>query len=512
LQDYWTTANPYGSLTIGGMADAIEVLHPNPKIYFIPKQNALEGYNDQFGDKIYFIEERLSDGLGNIESLGGSDKLISSLDLYEELRDDREDIKIDEALYIRTRLFDNLIGDWDRHDDQWKWAEIENKDGTKLYKPIPRDRDQVYSDFDGVVLGALTAFAPPLRFMQRYDEDYESFKWFNDAGDDVDLAVLTNHTKADWLREARFIKENLTEEIIEKAFENIPEEMDQDKVQRVKKALKGRLANIESNAENFYEYLISYVLVVGTSKTDRFVITRLPEGKTRVEGYRVKKANKEEKFWDVTYDNKVTNEIWVYGLDDDDIFQVEGDRNKNIHIKIIGGNGNDIYTAVNRRNVKVYDQKSKPNTFTTKVPKKLSDDYDTNTYYFKNHRRDVSTFYPVVGYDPDNGFALGGTYNFTKNSLLKDPFTDKHQFSATYFFETSGVDLSYKGEYAGIFNKVNLGLDVGFSSPNYTENFFGIGNETIDGEDVFGLDYNRVRMQTLSFAFFNYERLPRQYI
>jgi hypothetical protein len=29
----------------------------------------------------------------------------------------------DEDEYIKARLFDMLIGDWDRHYDQWRWAE-----------------------------------------------------------------------------------------------------------------------------------------------------------------------------------------------------------------------------------------------------------------------------------------------------------------------------------------------------------------------------------------------------
>jgi hypothetical protein len=33
-----------------------------------------------------------------------------------------------------------LIGDWDRHYDQWRWAEY--KKGQVIYRPIPRDRDQ----------------------------------------------------------------------------------------------------------------------------------------------------------------------------------------------------------------------------------------------------------------------------------------------------------------------------------------------------------------------------------
>jgi hypothetical protein len=35
-----------------------------------------------------------------------------------------------------------LIGDWDRHYDQWRWAEYKKK-GQVIYRPIPRDRDQV---------------------------------------------------------------------------------------------------------------------------------------------------------------------------------------------------------------------------------------------------------------------------------------------------------------------------------------------------------------------------------
>ena len=56
------------------------------------------------------------------------------------------------------------------------------------------------------MLGALTTLSPPLRFMQRYNGKYKHTKWFNDAGDDVDLSVLERHTQEDWLREAKVYK------------------------------------------------------------------------------------------------------------------------------------------------------------------------------------------------------------------------------------------------------------------------------------------------------------------
>lgn len=499
LQDYWTTANPYGGLTIGDLADAVGILHPNPKLYYIPKQKALGDYNANYGDNIYFIEERLSEGQEDVVSLGQGDKIINTLELFEELRK-KDPVTIDERLYIRTRIFDNLIGDWDRHADQWKWTETKDESGETRYRPIPRDRDQVYSDFDGFILGALTTLTPPLRFMQRYDEDYNHVKWYNDAGDDVDLAVLKNHKREDWIEEAQFIKTNITDEIIEKAFLNLPPEINPEKVARVKKALKGRLENIEENANDVYEYLSRCVLVTGTDKDDFFTITRMPDGKTRIVGQRNIKGEKGDTFWDVTYTRNDTKEIWIYGLADDDTFKITGEGNKRIHIKIIGGNGNDTYEAVNPKNIKIYDHKKEENTFKTPVSKMLSDNYDLNTYYFKKHRRDLSNFRPLLGFDPDDGLGLGVMFNYQKNSLVRNPFTDDHHIGFTYFYETSSVDISYSGEFAFVLDKVNLGIETEYSSPNYTNNFFGFGNDSENLEDTLGRDFNRVRTRRLSFS------------
>ncbi|MFS4493479.1 phosphoesterase [Maribacter sp. 2308TA10-17] len=498
LQDYWTTANAYGALTIGDLADAVGILHPNPELYYLPKQKALGYYNKDYGDKIYFIEERLSEGQEDVASLGNSDEIISTLKLFEELRK-KENLEIDQQLYIRTRLFDNLVGDWDRHADQWKWA-VTKKGGKTTAKPIPRDRDQVYSDFDGFILGAVTALSPPLRFMQRYDSDYNSVKWYNDAGDDVDLAVLKNHTQEDWIKEARFIKNNITPDIIEKAFANLPPEIDQEKVARNKEAFKGRLANIEENAINLYKYLKKCLLITGTDKKDLFVITRMDKGVTKIQGYSIMKNGDKRLFWDVDYNRKDTKEIWLYGLADKDRFEVKGRGTNPIHLKIIGGNGNDTYNVENRNSIKVYDHKTVPNTFETPVSKMLSDNYDMNTYYFKKHRRDISNCTPLFGYDPDNGVGLGLQYNYQKNSLVRNPFTDNHHIGLKYFFETSGVDVYYSGEFAHVFDKVNFGLSAQFTSPNFTNNFFGFGNETINRDDELDLDFNRVRIQQWSLS------------
>jgi hypothetical protein len=41
-----------------------------------------------------------------------------------------------------------MIGDWDRHEDQWRWAPEKTEKGKK-YLAVPRDRDQVFYSSDG---------------------------------------------------------------------------------------------------------------------------------------------------------------------------------------------------------------------------------------------------------------------------------------------------------------------------------------------------------------------------
>jgi len=498
LQDYWTTANPYASLTVADLSDAIAIYHANPQLYYIPKQKALGEYNEDFGDAVYFIEEQARDGWGSFDGFGKHDKIIGTEDLIEKL-ERKDKVAINESLYIRSRLFDNVIGDFDRHHDQWRWTEEKRDDGTLYYSPVPRDRDQAYSDFDGLIIAGITALNPPLRFMQRYDGNYGSVRWFNDAGDDVDRVVLKNDTEEDWVREARTIKEKLTESIVNNAFSKFPEGTDKDKEEKIKKALLERVDKIEDQSRLLYRYLKSRLMITGTNKEDWFVVTRKPDGITNIKGYRVQQGEKGTLFWDVDYNHSVTKEIWLYGLDDKDIFEVTGNGNHEISIKIIGGQNNDIYRIENRDNIKVYDQKSKPNTFEAPVAKVLSDDYDLNTYDYMKGRRDLSQIMPMLGFNPDGGLGIGAGYMYTKNSLRRNPFTAKHNIKGLFYTATSGVNLDYSGEFAHVFQNVNFGVKAGFTSPNFTYNFFGFGNNTPNYKDE-GMDYNRVRVSTIYVA------------
>jgi len=493
VKDYYTTAHPYAPFTVAELSEPLGILHANPKIYYVPKQINLGRFNEAYGDKLYMLEEHVGDENKSFEAFGDSDDILSTADMLLELQDDK-DVKIDEDEYIKARIFDMLIGDWDRHEDQWRWSEYEQEDGTKIYQTIPRDRDQAFPKYDGFLVGLLKIGVPDLRVMQSFDEDLKNTKWFNKAGYPLDKNFINRASWEDWEQQAKFIQQELTNEKIDKAFANLPDDVKDETTEEIKETLKKRRENLVTITRDYYDYFKKFETVIGTNEDNKFTITRKENGETEImieeEG---------EEIFNNTYKKDETKEIWIYGLDGDDEFIVEGDGDNYIKLKILGGEENDIYDFENKRSTKVYDYKSKKNTLKNVGAKRLTDAYETNRYDPNKYIYSKNVALPSVGFDPDAGFKAGVTNTFTKYGLVNNPFSAQHTVSANFFSATSGFEFKYYGEFAHIFNNWNLGIDARYTSPNYAINFFGVGNETEYDNDI-DMDFNRVRISQWHFA------------
>ena len=502
LSDFYTGSHPYAPFTIGVLSDAVEIFHTNPVLYYVPKQNALQDFNEDFGDELYMIEEHTSEG-HDIESFGKAKKIESTDDLIKNLRED-EKYTVDKKAYIRARLFDMMIGDWDRHVDQWRWAEFKDKETGKIvYKPIPRDRDQAFSIMgDGPLMNLATRIVPGLRLMEGFTEEIRSVKGFNSSPKTfvLDMAILPVTELGLWEEQATYIQKQINQEVIDKAFMSFPEEIQDETVDRIKKVLLARKSNLITTAREYYNIINKFGVVIGTDKDDYFTINGLADGKTEVIGQRIKGGEKADTFFRKTYDRAITKEIWIYGLDDDDIFETSG--KSNIRVRIVGGQNNDTYKIASGSGVHIYDYKSKKNNFddASKARIHRSDDYNTNTYLFSKLKSSFNQFIPTIGSNPDDGFRIGFSNIYTFNGFKQNPFTQQHTVNASFYFATTGFDIGYKGEFAQFIGNANLELDAKFTSPNFSINFFGFGNETVNLDDDLELDFNRVKIQTLKFS------------
>ena len=497
VQDFYTTAFPYGTFPAGRFMDALNIYHPNSDLYYVPRQEALGIFNREYGDELYMFEAHVGGENKDLDIFGKPDDILNTSDLYQEVRESK-DAYVDEDMFIRARLLDMLLGDWDRHEGQYEWAEFENEEGEKRYVPIAKDRDQVFPKMDGFALSMLRLAFPAFRAMEDYSPTVKKPKWFNIAGYPLDKAFIRNAKWEDWEKQVKIIQENISDEVIQEAFNTLPEGIAEDPyVAEIKETMKARRGNLKEIAREYFRHLTEFDVFTGTDDDDKFIITRKPEGITTIEMKNEDGELKAQK----TYDSNLTREVWIYGLDGDDEFQIVGKGSNLVPLKVIGGEENDIYDFQNTRKAKLYDYKSKDNTIKTPGAKKmLVDSYDINNYDPKKKKIRQFTVFPGADFNSDQGFSLGVKTTYTTYGLVRNPFTAQHNVSTNYYFATRGYDIGYYGEFAHIFHNWNLGIDAYYSSPNYVINYFGTGNDTEYDPDDVSKDYNRVRIQKWSFA------------
>ena len=492
--DFYTAAHPYAFFVVPDLSHAAGVYHTNPKLFYIPKHKYLGDYNTDYGDELYMIEERPEENYSDEKNFGYADDIESTHDIINKIRKD-EKYKIDENSYIRARLYDMLLGDWDRHQDQWRWAQFNQDNGDKLFKPIPRDRDQVFSNFDGALLDIMKVLSGSTKQLQVYDAELKDIKWMNSAGIKLDKVLIQNSDKEAWLKQAQYLMDNITDEVIETAFSKVPQEARDESLAEIKGLFKGRKDNLIDITERYYNYLNELVIVTGTDKDDYFEINRISDNQTNVKISRIIDGKKGEVLVNRTYNKNITKELWIYGLDDDDVFEVTGKANNLIFTRIIGGQNNDTYIIKNGRRVSVYDHESKPNTVQENNGAKINftDIYNNNLFDFNKSIVKTGSITPSLAYNPDDGISVGISMLKTTKGFQRNPFSQQHRFKGGYFFATDGFSVHYDGEFANLYKDWNLHVAGQITSENFTNNFFGFGNETLNNKDVLELDFNRVK-------------------
>lgn len=497
---YYTAANPFGALVVAPLADSIGVYHANPKIYYVPDQPALGKYNDGFGGELYLLEERPDENWSTLSSFGNSERIVGFNKVLEELEEDHKAV-IDQRAVLRARLFDMVLGDWDRHYDQWRWAEIDNdNDDIDFYRPVPRDRDMVFSTYDGFLPSILKYTVPFFRAAHNYEAEVkpDRVKWLNYQARGFDKIFLNKMTWSDWQAEAAFIQNNLTDQAIDTGLRELPPAIYQELHKELSEKLKKRRDNLLKFARAQYAALSDVIEVIGTNKQNLFKVTRLPK-KVEVVVYE-KDDNKEIEIYRRTFLKTITKEIRLYGLDKDDEFIIDGEVKNGILIRCIGGFEEDTFVdrsfvKGNKRKTKFHDAEFGKNFF----EKGREGDIETsarpevNAFLKEDINYNYGLPFPSFSYNPDNGFTLGMQMTFYEYKF-------KHQniftFKGAYSFGNQAVDLGFTGDYKNLFDQYDFLIEAQAQLPQYTFNFFGLGNETVfpNGQD---LDFYRIHQKKI---------------
>ncbi|WP_169788175.1 BamA/TamA family outer membrane protein [Rufibacter tibetensis] len=499
VKDQISASHPYGALVVPALAGAVGVYHTNPKYFVIPDDPRFGRYLKGFANTIGMFEERPDEDMSDMASFGNSKNVVGTDKVLENTREDQND-EVDQLSVLRSRLLDFFVADWDRHDDQWRWAEFKKDGKGKLYKPIPRDRDQAFFVNQGVIPN-IASRRWILPKVQGFDESLRDIKGFNFNNRYFDRYFLTELEREDWVAMADSVRAGLTDEAIEKAVRQLPQEIQQVSGARLANTLKARRAYIKRDAEDYYEFLAHKVDVVGTDQDERVEVLREPGGSTLVTMYKKGDEDSKNPLYRRRFIPNETREIRVYGLGGADDITVRGQSAEGIRVRVIGGEGQDKITDSSsvvglRRFTYVYDNPSGAQLQLGPESRNLTRLRNTPVYDRRSFTYNYLGPLASVEYNRDDGLLLGGGVLLKTQGFQKQPYGMMQRLVGSYAFNTQ----SFLVDYAAHFPKLRMGLDVkvnvNFKSPGYSENFFGLGNETPYNPDI-DIDYYRFRSAQL---------------
>ena len=486
VQDGISAAHPYAAMAIPTLAEAAQIYHANPKFVWLPKQKSLGDYNPDFAERLYLFEERPGGNMNGHADYGGASKSVNTLELVEKLSKNHKHV-VDQKYVLRARLFDLLIGDWDRHDDQWRWGVYQDdaQPGVDVYRAIPRDRDQAFFKNDGFLnyIASRPFFNPQLR---KFDEEIDRISGLAFNARHFDRQFLSQLGEEDFISIAESLQKEITDDVIAEAFAAWPKEIYAEGGEEITNKLKTRRGDLVEYAKEFYQYLTKEVAVIGTNGQNEFDVTAEPNDHLSVKAYHMADGQR-HLIWSRLIDGKDCDEVRLFGLKKKDTFNFYGDEKSSISVRLVGGSGEDVVNnASSTIKVIAYDRPDGMQLTGNSVKSKIKDQKGVNSFDRKDWELDRLIHFPILTFYTDEGVGLSYNVWWQKNGFRKNPFKSNHALSLAYFQANSAIVAKYSGFWPTAFGPTwGLRINAQATGPTFTQYFYGLGNECVNFEEVF---------------------------
>lgn len=249
IVDGISAQHPFAAIVVAKLADAAHILHTDPKLYFVPKQDALKEYNEDYGNKLFLFEHE-TESVVNWTSIENVSTIVETDDLQELKLKKGESLKIDEYALVRARLFDLVIGDWDRHAKQWGWV-IKDVENGQVAIALPGDRDNAFFVIGGILPNIIASknVTPEMRPFE------DEIDYMPGLIHDFDTYFLKSTPEEVFLKEAKELQRLLTDKAIESAVHEWPTQIYDLDGEDIINKLKSRRDALLTYAKSFKEIL-----------------------------------------------------------------------------------------------------------------------------------------------------------------------------------------------------------------------------------------------------------------
>jgi hypothetical protein len=423
FQDQISAVHPFGPLVADRLGAAIGLPRLRPRLVVVPNDSALGQFREEFAGMVGYLQERPATAGTDAPGFGGFRRIVGTETLLR-LRRERQE-KVDVHRFLAARMLDLLLGDWDRHRGQWRWG---RSDEGSPWQPIPRDRDHVFSQYDGL-LPAL-ARGGPAPHLVRFGEGrlpVAGLVWYSR---DLDRELLTALDWPAWESVVSALQAGVNDAVIDSAVAEMPGAVPDTSRRWLAATLRGRRARLADAARRFYLILAAEADLHGTDASERITVTGEPEGAVRIEltagggsgggtgggtGGGVSRQ----------FEPSETGEVRVFAHGGADTVITRGERGR-VRVRVIGGDGSDAISRHDGPNVRLEQDGADWRPLPREDDPPPPPDWGGRT-----------TFLPVVGANADAGVVLGMYITHVDYGFRKLPFASRTSAKAA-FGTTSG--------------------------------------------------------------------------
>jgi len=488
LRDQTSSGHPVGALVVANLLDAVGVLHAHPVLVVMPDDARLGAFRSEFAGMLGLLEERPDETEDRDAGFAGAIRIVGA-DAFEREIEDNPFVRPDAQEYLRARLMDIFLGDWDRHRDQWRWA-LTDRDGPLRWMPIPRDRDQAFAKYDGLLLSMGRRSFP--QFVN-FGPGYANLVGQTWNGHELDRRILPSLTREVWHDVATDLQALLTDSVLEGAIGVLPAPYVQVDGGRQLSALRTRRDHLVEEAERFYRLLAREVDIHASDRRDRAVVTRLSSGQVRVQ---LRADDVELPYFDRTFTGNETKDIriWLHGGPDRG--EIRG-TTAGPTVRFLGGGGDDDFLddAAGGTN-RFYDDQG-ANTSHGRVINRRPYITEANTVPGTPAPRDWGHkfehfFTGSVG--PDTGVIVTANAVFTQFGFRKQPQANRLALSGSWAIGASTFNAVVEDDWWRENSRVRFGFRARGSGIEVLR-WYGLGNNTRRGARD---DTNRVLQHVVS--------------
>lgn len=249
IRDQTASVNPYGHLVIPVLAKAVDIMHASPRLFLVPFDQRQGKYNDRMAGRMAYLEANPGSSWSDTRKFDNADDIVDTEKMLEAVKKSKS-AEVDTLLFLKSRLFDILIGDWDRHPGNWEWALTET-DGKKIFSPIPKDRDNAFSLYnEGLFSNIASLFQPKF---QTFRKKIRNVRAMMHQSKELDKSILRGVDAKQFQQLAVEIQQQLTDKVITSAFQQYPPEVYPLAGEEHAEILRSRLKQLPEVAQQFHK-------------------------------------------------------------------------------------------------------------------------------------------------------------------------------------------------------------------------------------------------------------------